>query len=303
MSGAQDGGSAIENASRTAVGLYALSIYEFLLVLDDERRLVREIHTCATRRPSRGSLSFPCKVYNGPWNSIKILYLFCRFLPIVSWPIVILVVTSLDKDCSIWINSQSAICLLLQFSPQCLLLLCTWAFSGKKKLLAWLFSLMVSTYFSAMIWAIATYTTVYGRRNMHAYHDDCFASLSTPTRLVTCIILGAVGMDISATAVVVYSYIRNQHIRGDLCRLFFSQAVMYVILMVVINACTASSYILESMTASVGYYMTLTVPNLLACRFILDLRRATNPTRTQISDRLSVVVRDGLDSEDIHHEL
>ena len=81
-----------------------------------------------------------------------------------------------------------------------LLLLCTWAFSGKKKLLAWLFSLMVSTYFSAMIWAIATYTTVYGRRNMHAYHDDCFASLSTPTRLVT------VGKTIPPVADVIYGF-------------------------------------------------------------------------------------------------
>ncbi|KAF8734661.1 hypothetical protein AX14_003172 [Amanita brunnescens Koide BX004] len=137
---------------------------------------------------------------------------------------------------------------------------------------------------------------VYTKRNVQS-QEERFYSLSNARRIVGYIIFGTVGIDVTATLVVLYCYIRDKDV-GDhlsISRLCFSQALIYIILMVVINACTAFSDIFGPMTASVSYGMTLMVPNLPTCRFILDLERAGNPTATQLFEQLSVIVRDRLE--------
>ncbi|KAK2459825.1 hypothetical protein APHAL10511_008146 [Amanita phalloides] len=65
--------------------------------------------------------------------------------------------------------------------------------------------------------------------------------------------------------------------------------------MLTINAYTTYADVFTPQITSVTHPMTLIVPNLLACRFILELRLETNPTETQLSAMLSAVVREGFE--------
>ncbi|KAK2459836.1 hypothetical protein APHAL10511_008157 [Amanita phalloides] len=234
----------------SVISIYALSIYDFLLLLDDECRLV----------------------YKSNWSIIKTIYVTSRFMTLVSWPMIIfIIVTNHEGDaCSIWICVQSMIYFILQNLPHCLLLMCTWAFSGKKKLLAWLFSTALLAYFTA--------------------------SMLQDTALL--VLYGAIGIDITAAAVVIYHYVRDPHIRGDLGKLCFMQAVMYIFIMLMINLSTTYTDVFKPATTSMTHPMTMVLPNLLACRFILQLRRKVNPTATQLSERLSIIVHEGIENSE-----
>ncbi|KAF8729838.1 hypothetical protein AX14_005936 [Amanita brunnescens Koide BX004] len=122
-----------------------------------------------------------------------------------------------------------------------------------------------------------------------------YTTMGIPTKhLVGNIILGSVGIDGMATGVAIYAYISDENIRGNLAKLCVLQAITYLIIMFAINLCTWYSDVFEPTNTGLSYAMTLVVPNFLACRFILDLRKETNPTATQIIELVSIVVRDGL---------
>ncbi|KAK2459830.1 hypothetical protein APHAL10511_008151 [Amanita phalloides] len=259
-------------AARSAVGLYALSLYEFLLLLNDECRLI----------------------YKSQWNVIKAIYMTSRFMTLVSWPIIIFIlVTDVDGNkCSAWYCAQSMIYVIMQNLPYCFLLMRTWVFSGRKRLLAWLLSIGFLTYFAASIWSNVAFI----RLGTPRYRQHCSTHLAAARREVGFVVYGAIGLDIIAAAVVIYYYVRDPHIRGDLGNLCFIQAITYLFIMLIINVFTTYTNVFQPKKRSATHTMALMVPNLLACRFILGLRREVNPTTTQLSDRLSVVVNEGIEN-------
>ncbi|KAF8314878.1 hypothetical protein F5887DRAFT_468878 [Amanita rubescens] len=274
--GFDDDTAADVEAARCSVGLYALSIYEFLILLDDEYRLV----------------------YKSSWTLVKIIYLICRFTILMFWPLVVYahVYNHSTDDCSPWAYPQTLIYLVLQVAPHCLLLSRTWVFTGRRKLVAWTFAMLLLGYFGSILWVNISFMKLFTGTHHLESPDACLESVAIARHRIGFVLLSAVAVDGIAPAAVIYCYICDRSNRGNLFKTFFSQAIVYVFLMTTINVLTSYTNAFMPKNASITRPMAVVVPNLLVCRFTLELRKVVNPTPSQLSEQLSIIVQDGLGS-------
>ncbi|KAF8725236.1 hypothetical protein AX14_008231 [Amanita brunnescens Koide BX004] len=241
--------SDVETA-QCSVGLYAMSVYEFMLLLDDEYRLI----------------------YKADWNVIKFLYLICRLVILMLWPVMAYMFASGHggDDCSYWVYPQAAIYTVMMVSPHCLLLSRTWVFTGQSKLLACIFAILFSGYAASAVWANVLYSGLY-KGPLPESPKACLGALAVARHRVGFVLFGGLGMDVTATAIVIYHYARERQTLGHLFKVFFSQAIGYMCIMVIINAITTYSNIFLPTMAIATHPMTILMPNLLACRLqVLD---------------------------------
>jgi len=255
---------------QSAVGLYALIVYEFLLLFDDEYRLV----------------------YKSRWNAIKVLYLLCRFMPLVLWlAVVFTMVTGRSPiNCTSWVYAQSCICMTL-FVPECLLLYRAWAFCGKKKPLTWLFCTGFTSYVAVLFWGYSSMMKLNTEANEESQRA-CIISLSNARHEVGCAVFAAVVLDVMVATVMTCHYSRNRHVQGSFSKLCFFQAIVYICLMAIVHSFAIYSFLGKPNAANPSYNLALVLANLLTCRFILELRREVNPNTIQILEKISLAVRD-----------
>ncbi|KAF8737661.1 hypothetical protein AX14_012537 [Amanita brunnescens Koide BX004] len=217
-----DNSPSIFGARLSAAGLYTLIVYEFLLLLDDEYRLV----------------------YKSRWNAIKVLYLLCRFMPLVMWLVVtfMMVTGHSPINCTSWVFAQAFICVTLQFIPECLLLLRAWAFCGKTKSLARLFCFGLSCYLIAILWGYRSIIILHTKSNEES-RAACAKALSNTRHTVGCALFAAVGLDVLIATAMIYHYSRDRYVQGNLNRICFFQAIFYIFAMAIAHACAIESFL------------------------------------------------------------
>jgi len=266
-----DDSPSIVAAKQSAVGLYALIVYEFLLLLDDEYRLV----------------------YKSRWNTIKVLYLLCRFMPLVLWLVVVfmLVTGRSPINCTSWVYAQSWIMMTLQFVPECLLLYRAWAFCGQKKPLTWLFCMGFTSYVAVLFWGYSSIMKLNTGANKES-RIACIISLSNARHAIGCALFAAVVLDVMVVTAMICHYSCNRLVQGSFSKLCFFQVIVYICLMAIAHSFSIYSFLGKPDAANPSYNLTLVLANLLTCRFILDLRREVNPNTIQILEKISLAVRD-----------
>ncbi|KAF8350333.1 hypothetical protein F5887DRAFT_944877, partial [Amanita rubescens] len=228
-------------------------------------------------------------VYKSRWNTIKVLYLLCRFMPLVLWLVVVfmLVTGRSPINCTSWVYAQSWIMMTLQFVPECLLLYRAWAFCGQKKPLTWLFCMGFTSYVAVLFWGYSSIMKLNTGANKES-RIACIISLSNARHAIG---FAAVVLDVMVVTAMTCHYSCNRHF------------IVYICLMAIAHSFSIYSFLGKPHAANPSYNLTLVLANLL-CELvglrvivftgnsILDLRREVNPNTIQILEKISLAVRD-----------
>ncbi|KAF8725234.1 hypothetical protein AX14_008229 [Amanita brunnescens Koide BX004] len=208
---------------------------------------------------------FSPKIHKSGWTIVKTVYLICRFTILTSWPFVVyILMTDHDADdCTPWEYPQEIIYIVLQISPQCLLLSRTWVFTGRKKSILWVFSILLLSYFASNLWINIKYMELYKGPHHQPSPELCLYWLTVVRHRAGFVRFGALGVDLIATAAVIYCYICDPSNRGKLLETFYSQAIIYVFLMIAIDAFSSYANIFTPGSSNAMHLAALVVPNLL----------------------------------------
>jgi len=242
--------------ARTAVaGLYTIFLYEFSLLLDREYRTI----------------------YKSRWSPTKLLYLTCRFLPLIAGPFY-LGAYMFDHDletCQRFLFILSTLDVILTCVPHCIYTLRAWAFTGATRLslliylpclfaycfvIAWhqLYGVILPTGLFQVLGKTACLKT-YADTKVNYYRRMLAATISLDS--------------IVGLTVAIHCYrIRGPQTR--LSRLLVTQGLLYYPLMFSLNI---GALIVEAVGSFRGYDIlafaaVFAVSNVMACRFVIQIR-------------------------------
>ncbi|TFK35879.1 hypothetical protein BDQ12DRAFT_267185 [Crucibulum laeve] len=261
--------------------IYAIVVWDFIELLEPEYRLI----------------------YKSRWNILKVVYLICRYYPLLIWPIEIwsMVFDHNLKTCEVMVVFQQFSFIPLHFFPQYVLTMRAWAFTGRKNYLFWLLSICLTGLLGIQIWA---YTTSLQPRQDGFYlfeRSGCFRDRRRNRKRFGYVVLGSLAMDSIAAAVIILHCIRTRSTHGKLGKLFLRQGFGFFSLMGFLNSATAAIYLGELRGFdAIGFVNVLILPNLLACRFILQLRQRVYPTEIDQLILISRHVRNAIPATSNH---
>ncbi|KAF8152351.1 hypothetical protein B0H34DRAFT_113281 [Crassisporium funariophilum] len=223
------------------VAIYSIVVFDFLLLIDQEHRLI----------------------YKSRWTWLKAIYLVCRYYPLTVWPFTIwlYVVDHSYETCIPMVTLQQLSFIPLHFFPHCMLIIRVWAFSGRKRWTLALLLACLSGYLAVQIWS------------------------TTGNHLVSEIIFATFGRSgcfrRSPHSKNQFAYCLNtRSTHGRLGKLFLIQAFSFFCFMLCLNLGSAYLFSRDSSQKPDGtaWVSTLILPNILACRFILQLREQAIPS-------------------------
>ncbi|EIW80999.1 hypothetical protein CONPUDRAFT_123862 [Coniophora puteana RWD-64-598 SS2] len=128
--------TAIRIGRASFVCVYTIHLYEWLLNLDEER----------------------CLIHMSSWSSVKVLYIICRYYPLVVFPFHLWAwMDNHSTDlCKSLVHGVYAALIPMQISAQGVMLLRAYAFTGKKTYILVFFSASWLAIFAADIWLYGT---------------------------------------------------------------------------------------------------------------------------------------------------
>ncbi|KAF8970981.1 hypothetical protein BDZ97DRAFT_1651902, partial [Flammula alnicola] len=120
-------------------------------------------------------------IYRSRWTTLKVVYLLCRYFPLLSWSIILwtLVGDHDLKTCIPAIVVQQVFFIPLQFFPQCVLIMRAWAFSGRKRTTLVLLLPCLGGYLGLQIWGYATHVNLSRQIFVIFGHTGCFRNQSS----------------------------------------------------------------------------------------------------------------------------
>ncbi|KAF8892588.1 hypothetical protein BD779DRAFT_1196643 [Infundibulicybe gibba] len=261
---------------------YTLILWDFVTLISEEYRLI----------------------YRSRWNLIKFFYLFCRYYPLIVWPF-FLWSWFLDHDFQtchkIYLYHQASI-IPLQMAPQCILLLRAWAFTGKNKYVLCLFAAIFASFVGIQAQAYATPTILDAPLFSLMGKTGCFRDVRgkglEKTRQIGLTMLFGTFMDATAAIVVAGHCIRIRSTQGPLGQVFLKQGLAIFGTMLALDIVSSVLYLgARKNISTMAYTFTFVIPNIIACRSILKLRKRTSPTETHELRAASMLVRNAF-SED-----
>ncbi|EAU90383.1 hypothetical protein CC1G_00767 [Coprinopsis cinerea okayama7 len=274
------GANAIQEARYAIGAVYALQIYEWFTGLEKEIRLV----------------------YHAKWNSVKVAYLLCRYYPLLLWPVVMWAYL-LDHPEALCARSGKPIHVLLapcQFFPQAVMFMRAYAFSGRSSTVLAILSMCYVALVGVDLWAFCIGVKMPPKLFYWAFGGEsgCFPDYGSDVMglRIGFSMLAAVLMDlVSLVTVLIYCKRESDHRGGSLTRYFIKQGLSSFVTVTVVNAAAAITFFKPpSYHTGVGLPLILVVPNLVACRVILQLRRKVSPTETELWREHSMLVNEAL---------
>ncbi|KAF9523027.1 hypothetical protein CPB83DRAFT_910972 [Crepidotus variabilis] len=252
---------------------YTALLYEFLIVFDQEYRLI----------------------YKSQWTLLKFLYLACRFIPITLWPVNIF--TFMNEH-----TRQACQPLVVFFSlsfapflalPQCVYVLRAWSITGRKTSLLAIFSSCLAAYLGIVLWASTDDLRVIEAGFNTFGKAGCYrGSYRHQNPFARSIFAGIVLDFIVATIMMIYYYLTIRGSRGRLGRLVLKQDMFFFPFMLALNAWAAIMFLSPiRFLDGIVFTSVFVTSNILTCRFILQLRGLSSPTEHTELIRLSGVVR------------
>ncbi|KAH9054017.1 hypothetical protein EDB83DRAFT_1154758 [Lactarius deliciosus] len=257
-------------------------------------------------------------IYPAPWNSVKAAYLFCRYYSMAIAPFHIwgLVGDHEQRVCESYYHALSACAVPTLLSAQFILMLRTYAFSGRK---TWVLIALSITYLGLaglIIWVLSKELTL-APLFLFTKRNACLAISDEPdvAVLAASILQGKsvpppigyhMGM-ISALAtffdclnmlVVLWYWVQGRDTFGPLGKSFLKQGILVYVVMTALNALSLraflSTYLVRHGLAGSSMFAYI-MPSALACRLVLMLRRKASPTDTKLRLEYSHMVNDALE--------
>ncbi|KAJ7777372.1 hypothetical protein B0H16DRAFT_955814 [Mycena metata] len=242
-------------------------------------------------------------IYPSRWNSIKAAYLLCRYYPLLVWPLIVFgyVANHSAQTCAKWTHIISAAQLPMQILAPGVMLMRAYAFTGRSvRVLVFLLS-----FYTALV-GIAVWFFCFSIVPLSSitFEDlggtGCFPDYTRhggTGRLVLTIGASA-GMDLISLLFIAIYCVRARSARGSLGRTLIHQGVGAFAVVLIIHGGALGLY-LSPPHGGFGIPYILVVPNLIACRLILNLRRKARPTETEIRRQNSILVEKAFESPDL----
>ncbi|KAF8262830.1 hypothetical protein EI94DRAFT_1742514 [Lactarius quietus] len=257
-------------------------------------------------------------IYPAPWNVVKAAYLFCRYYPIAIAPFHLwgLVGDHEQHVCDSYYHALYVCAMPAILSSQFILMLRTYAFSGRKKTILALLLIAFFGLVGVMIWVISkklSLTPVFIILN----RSGCFAVSDPPnmSAIVASILDGSIsspgpiGFHMGLISILttvfdcvnmffVICYCVQRGTMGPLGQTFLKQGMLVYVFMTVLNGLTIGTY-LSSYLVTHGFGSTSSfayiLPSVLSCRLVLMLRRKASPTQTELRLEHSQMINEALE--------
>ncbi|TFK40657.1 hypothetical protein BDQ12DRAFT_733867 [Crucibulum laeve] len=285
--------SCLQVGRYSAVAAYALQIYEFFLCIDEEILLIHKAR----------------------WSSMKVAYIVCRFYPLFLFPFYLWcwLGNHTRETCHKLIPPIYALLVGLPLSAQAVILIRTVAFIGGT---AFTLATLLPFYLSlvgAEIWLFGTRFTVSEDLYMafgpgHPTKSGCYANDGHPLETVTSggeypnipptagVLLAIFIFDLVMMAIILIHYVRTQAVRGKLGKAFVTHSFTAFSIISVVYLFTSCLYFSPYRRwDGLGLPVVLVLPDVIACRLILSLRRTVDPTDTYILQENSRLVDQAFD--------
>jgi len=245
-------------------------------------------------------------IYPAPWNAVKIAYLFCRYYPLVVAPFLFwgLVGNHDVTVCRTYYHALYACVMPTMLSAQFILMLRSYAFSGRKRLVL----LTLSTSFLGLVgyvlWVLSKELSLTALFLIDE-RSGCFATSNQPVpgllRAIGAYQLGVISVltaafDCLNMFIVIRHCVRERSTLGPLGESFLKQGVLVYVIMTSLNALTIGTYFSNHLLFQAqGSWFAYILPSALSCRLVLLLRRKASPTETELQDQFSQMVNEALE--------
>ncbi|KAF8888119.1 hypothetical protein BD779DRAFT_1785970 [Infundibulicybe gibba] len=256
---------------------YSLALYDWFLTFDDELALI----------------------YSARWTSVTVTYSLCKYYPLLVWPVLLwsYMGTHNPNLCRKTIIPFQALTIPMQFFPPAVIMIRAYAFSGRDRRVLALLSTLLVTVIVVHMWTFLSHRSVPPPEfYLLVGPTGCFPNSGTDDmrfRIGISMVVSMV-MDIACLVVVVWRCVQLRGSAGSLMKTFLAQGLTAFASMCALNIITSIFYFEPSLHSELGLPLLLTVPNLIACRLILQLRRkAASPlSPSEVMRRNSRLIRD-----------
>jgi hypothetical protein len=239
---------------------------------------------------------------------VKAAYLFCRYYPLAIAPFHFwgFLGDHEQRVCEAYYHTLYASIIPSILSAQFILMLRTYAFSGRKKNVLAVLSITFFILVGVIIWVMSKELALSLLSSIE--RTGCFALSDQPSTISLAIAVPVayhlVAISILATFfdclnmfIVVWHWVRRGTL-GPLGQSFLKQGILVYVVMTAINAMTIVSYLSSSMMyqglgASIWFGFIL--PSALSCRLVLILRRTASPTERELRVEHSHMVNEALE--------
>ncbi|KAH9032830.1 hypothetical protein EDB84DRAFT_118177 [Lactarius hengduanensis] len=278
------------------IAAYVVCFYDWVISLDQEVALI----------------------YPAPWNGVKAAYLFCRYYPMAIAPFHIwgLVGNHEERVCESYYHVLYACSMPTLLSAQFILMLRTYAFSGRKTRILVVLSIAYLGLTGVIIWVLSKELSLaplffFTKRNAcFAISDEPNITVLAPNVLhgtrVPAPIAYHMGMisilaaffDCLNILVVLWHWLRGRNTFGPLGKSFLKQGMLVYVIMIALNTLAIcaflSTYLVRHGLAATSLFAYI-LPSALACRLVLMLRRKASPTETTLRLEYSHMIDDALE--------
>ncbi|KAF8273616.1 hypothetical protein EI94DRAFT_1715438 [Lactarius quietus] len=256
-------------------------------------------------------------IYPAPWNVVKCAYLFCRYYPMAIAPS-----TSGQQVCEPYYHALYACTIPTTLSAQFILMLRTYAFSGRKKSVLAVLSITLLVLVGVIIWVMSEHLAL--PLLFVIERTGCFAISDLPTfDLVPAAnqaqVVGAVQVPLAyhmgilstffdcLNMFIVVLHCIQRGTLGPLGQSFLKQGTLVYVVMTALNALTIvtflSSYLVEEGLGS-SVWLAYILPSALVIIFlspasVLTLRQKASPTATELRVVHSHMVNEALEMVDM----
>ncbi|KAH9997939.1 hypothetical protein BJV77DRAFT_782642 [Russula vinacea] len=243
-------------AGRYSIGAaYTILFYEWIISLDKE-------------------VAF---IYPAPWNAVKIAYLFCRYFPLAVSPFLFwgFLGNHTESVCRLYYHALYACVMPSMLSAQFILMLRSYAFSGRRRLV--LVALLTSflSLVGYVVWVVSNQLDLTALFRINE-SSGCFATSNQPVpgllRGVGAYQLGVISVltaffDCLNMFVVVRHCVRERSTLGPLGESFLKQGVIVYVIMTALNAFTIGTYFSSHLLFQAqGSWFAYILPSALSCR-------------------------------------
>ncbi|KAH8984418.1 hypothetical protein EDB92DRAFT_1485743 [Lactarius akahatsu] len=278
------------------IAAYVVCFYDWVISLDQEAALI----------------------YSAPWNSVKVAYLFCRYYPMAIAPFHLwgLVGNHEERVCESYYHVLYACAMPTLLSAQFILLLRTYAFSGRKTRILVALSITYLGLAGVIIWVLSKELTLAPLFN-YTERNACFAISDEPnisvlaanglygTRVPAPIAyhMGMISVlaaffDFLNMFVVLWHWVRGRDTFGPLGKSFLKQGMLVYVVMIALNTlaiCAFLSKYLVRHGLAASSLFTYILPSALVIRLVLMLRQKASPTETELRLEYSHMVDNALE--------
>ncbi|KAH9171738.1 hypothetical protein EDB89DRAFT_2243293 [Lactarius sanguifluus] len=256
-------------------------------------------------------------VFFAPWNTVKAAYLFCRYYPLAVAPFHFWGFLGDHEQhvCESYFHALSACTIPPIFAAQFLLMLRTYAFSGRKKGILAILSITLSALVGYMIW-VSWKQIILSPLFLFVERTSCLGITDLPTIKIAQVANGT--PEISSVQlpfayhlgaltslfdglnmfVMIWHCYHERRTLGSLAQSILKQGVFIYFFMTILNMLTFGTFFSSRVlyqARAVGPFFAYIVPSVLSCRLVLMLRRTASPTETQLRSRYSHIVDEALE--------